>query len=130
MLIDKQFDHPNLALNTLISGPFDVDRADYLLRDSLATGVGYGVYDQSWLLHSTLVDVNESHQPMFMLDGPRGLDALRQFLFARRYMYRNVYLHPTIRSAQLLLSRIFERISENIAGSQNRSASRSASSAR
>ncbi|HEX8642533.1 MAG TPA: HD domain-containing protein, partial [Allosphingosinicella sp.] len=41
LFIDRERDHPNLALNTLISGPFDVDRADYLIRDSQAAGVRY-----------------------------------------------------------------------------------------
>jgi HD superfamily phosphohydrolase len=112
LFIDRERDHPNLALNTLISGPFDVDRADYLIRDSQAAGVRYGLYDLSWLLHAAMLDINDLHQPILTFDGPRGMDALRQFLSARRYMYRNVYLHPTIRSAQLLLSKIFERINE------------------
>jgi HD superfamily phosphohydrolase len=104
--------HPNRALSDLISGPFDVDRADYLLRDSQGAGVHYGTYDFSWLLHSISVRANELHQPVILMDGPRGLDALRQFLAARRYMYRHIYFHPTIRSAQLLLSGIFQRLSD------------------
>lgn len=112
LFIDRERKHPNLALDTLVSGPFDVDRADYLLRDSQAAGVHYGRYDLSWLLHSALVDVNRLHQPMLTLDGPRGLDALRQFISGRHYMYRNIYLHPTIRAAQLLLGKIFQRVAE------------------
>lgn len=104
--------HPNRALTQLISGPFDVDRADYLLRDSQGAGVHYGTYDFTWLLHSISVRTNDLHQPVILMDGPRGLDALRQFLAARRYMYRHIYLHPAIRSAQLLLSGIFRRLSE------------------
>jgi HD superfamily phosphohydrolase len=104
--------HPNRALSDLISGPFDVDRADYLLRDSQGAGVHYGTYDFSWLLHAISVRANELHQPVILMDGPRGLDALRQFLAARRYMYRHIYLHPTIRSAQLLLRGIFQRVLE------------------
>lgn len=105
-------EHPNKALSSLISGPFDVDRCDYLLRDSLMTGVGYGHFDLPWLLHALSIDVNLLDQPILLLDGPRGLDALRQFLAARRYMHRQIYYHPTIRSAQLLLKGIFERITD------------------
>lgn len=112
LFIDRERRHPNIALGTLISGPFDVDRADYLLRDSQAAGVHYGRYDLSWLLHSALIDINKQHQPILMLDGPRGMDALRQFISGRHYMYRNIYLHPTIRSAQLLLSKVFQRLTE------------------
>jgi uncharacterized protein len=104
--------HPNIALSQLISGPFDVDRTDYLIRDSLNAGVHYGTFDTRWLLHSIVVSKNHYGQPVLLLDGPRGLDSLSQFLSARRYMYRHVYLHPTIRSAQLLLKNIFQRLSD------------------
>lgn len=104
--------HPNSALSALISGPLDADRADFLLRDSQGAGVHYGMYDFSWLLHALSVGTNEAGRPVLLLDGPRGLDVLRQFLAARRYMYRHVYFHPTTRSAQLVLKGIFERILE------------------
>lgn len=114
LFVDREHRHPNIALGTLISGPFDVDRADYLLRDTQAAGVNYGWYDLSWLLHSALVGINNQHQPILMLDGPRGMDALRQFITGRHYLYRNIYMHPTIRSAQILLGNIFKRISETL----------------
>jgi HD superfamily phosphohydrolase len=110
LLISRE--HPNKALSSLISGPFDVDRCDYLIRDSTMTGVDYGYFDFPWLLHSLSIDINNLQQPILILDGPRGLDALRQFLAARRYMYRQIYFHPAIRSAQLLLKAIFERITD------------------
>jgi HD superfamily phosphohydrolase len=110
LLIKKE--HPNRALSQLISGAFDVDRCDYLIRDSQNAGVYYGQFDFTWLIHALSVDVNQLDQPVLLLDGPRGLDALRQFLSARRYMHRQVYFHPTIRAAQIVLRGIFERISE------------------
>lgn len=102
--------HPNRALASLISGPFDVDRCDYLERDNIQAGVRYGEYDFQWLLHSIGLALNGDGQPILLLDGPRGIDALRQFMDARRQMYRHVYYHHAVRSAQLLLKAIFSRI--------------------
>lgn len=105
-------DHANIALTQLISGLFDLDRCDYLLRDSHNCGVQYGQFDFPWLLHAMSVDLNYLGQPILVLDGPRGIDALRQFLSARRHMYRQVYYQPTIRGGQILLKGIFERLGE------------------
>ena len=110
LLISRE--HPNKALSSLISGPFDVDRCDYLLRDSRMAGVDCGQFDFAWLLHSMGIDLNDLDQPILVLDGPRGIDSLRQFLSARRYMHRQIYYHPTIRAGQLLLKGIFERAVE------------------
>lgn len=109
-LLDKR--HPNKALCDLISSTFDIDRCDYILRDSYMSGVEYGKYDLKWLLHAITVDKNNLGQPVLLLDGPRGLDALRQFLSARRYLHRQVYFHPTVRGAQILLKGIFARIQD------------------
>ena len=104
--------HPNKALADLISSTFDVDRCDYVLRDSAMSGVEYGSYDLKWLLHAMSIETNSRNEPVLLLDGPRGLDALRQFLSARRYLHRQVYLHPTVRAAQILLKAIFSRIQD------------------
>lgn len=109
-LLEKS--HPNRALSDLISSTFDVDRCDYILRDSRMSGVEYGSYDLKWLLHAMAIETNSLNQPVLLLDGPRGLDALRQFFSARRYLHRQVYLHPTVRAAQILLKAIFSRIQD------------------
>lgn len=101
--------HPLPALCTLIAGVVDVDRCDYLLRDSCFTGVEYGRYDLSWLIHSMSLITGKNALLFLILDGPRGLDAFRQYIQARRSMYRQVYYHPTIRAAQKLLRSLFER---------------------
>jgi hypothetical protein len=69
-------------------------------------------YDFKWLLHAMTVETNKLGQPVLLLDGPRGMDALTQFLSARRYLYRQVYNHPTIRGAQILLKAIFARLQD------------------
>lgn len=105
--------HPNKVLNDLISSPFDVDRCDYVLRDGLMTGVEYGKYDLKWLIHSLRVLKGDYlRNPALLLEGPRGIDALRQFLSARRYLHRQVYFHSSVRAAQILLKAIFERMQD------------------
>lgn len=101
--------HPISAICSLISGEYDVDRCDYLLRDSYFAGVEYGRYDLNWLIHTMSLWSGEFGQPLVLLDGARGVDALRQYLLARKFMYRHVYYHPTVRSAQLMLRSILER---------------------
>lgn len=98
--------HPIKALSQLISSMYDVDKCDYLLRDSHNVGVQYGIYDLEWLLH--LMSVSEPDNTL-VFDGKKAIDALRQFLHARRSMYLRIYLHPTIRAAQLQLKAIFLR---------------------
>jgi len=105
-------EHINKALNVLVSGSFDADRADYILRDSYMCGVNYGQYDLNWLFHSMTIETNLNEQPILVLDGRRGLDSLRQFLSARRYLYRQVYFHSAVRGAQILLKAIFDRIQD------------------
>ena len=62
--------HPNKALCDLISSTFDVDRCDYVLRDSMMAGVEYGKYDLKWLVHAITVETNKLGQPVVLLDGP------------------------------------------------------------
>jgi uncharacterized protein len=104
--------HPNPVLNDLVSGSFDVDRCDYVLRDSTMSGVEYGQFDLKWLVRAISVELNRNGQPVLVLDGARGMDALRQFLSARRYMHRQVYFHRGVRSSQILLKAILERIQD------------------
>lgn len=111
LYFDKK--HPNKALNDLISSPFDVDRCDYVLRDGIMAGVEYGKYDLKWLVHALrVVKAQYFGHPVLLLEGPRGIDALRQFLSARRYLYRQVYFHASVRAAQILLKGIFERMQD------------------
>ena len=101
--------HPNRALSTLVSGEFDCDRIDYLVRDSENCGVKYGLYDLEWLAHSLTIRW-AGHKPSLVLDVPRGFEALKVFLTARRNMYKQVYYHHTIRAIEVNLRAIFRRI--------------------
>jgi HD superfamily phosphohydrolase len=94
-----------------VSGTFDVDRCDYLLRDAHATGVGYGRFDLDWLLRSLTFGVPESETaaPPLAIDGKKGIPAIESFLLARLFMFQQVYFHKTERSCEWMLTRILDR---------------------
>jgi HD superfamily phosphohydrolase len=90
-----------------VSGTFDVDRCDYLLRDAHATGVRYGEYDLPWLLRSLRFD--DEKEPGLAIDGPKGLAAIEAFILARFFMFQQVYFHKSTRSAEWMIGAILRR---------------------
>lgn len=87
------------ALGQLVSSQLDVDRMDYLLRDSLMTGAKYGIYDLEWIINALAID--EANDRIYV--AARGLYAVEEYLQARYYMFRQVYFHRTLRSAETVL---------------------------
>jgi HD superfamily phosphohydrolase len=98
-------EHPLPYLAKAVSGMFDVDRCDYLLRDAHATGVRYGLYDLEWLLRSLrFAKVSDpSVAPALAIDGAKGLYAIEAFLLARLFMFQQVYLHKATRAAEWMI---------------------------
>ncbi len=94
-----------MALAQLVSSQLDVDRMDYLLRDSLMTGVKYGVFDLEWIIKS--IEINEADDQLYV--SARGLYAVEDYLQARYYMFRQVYFHRTLRSAEIILQALLRR---------------------
>ncbi|HMQ03864.1 MAG TPA: HD domain-containing protein [Pyrinomonadaceae bacterium] len=94
-----------MALAQLVSSQLDVDRMDYLLRDSLMTGVKYGVYDLEWIIKS--LEINEAADQLYV--SARGVYAVEDYLQARYYMFRQVYYHRTLRAAESILHSILRR---------------------
>ncbi|MBI1763899.1 MAG: HD domain-containing protein [Acidobacteria bacterium] len=92
----------------LVSSQLDVDRLDYLLRDSLMTGVKYGNYDLEWILHA--LEIDEVNDRIYV--AANGLYAVEEYLQARFYMFRQVYFHRTLRSAEGILVSILRRAVE------------------
>lgn len=76
----------------IISGDLDVDRMDYLIRDSYYTGVAYGVIDTERLLYSLKYDDNDN-----LIITHKGVQAAESTLLARYFMYPTVYQHHTTR---------------------------------
>ena len=93
------------ALAQLVSSQLDVDRMDYLLRDSLMTGAKYGLYDLEWIINALQVD--QAADRIYVT--ARGLHAVEEYLQARYYMFRQVYFHRTLRSAEAVLRSALRR---------------------
>ena len=96
------------ALAQLVSSQLDVDRMDYLLRDSLMTGAKYGLYDLEWIINALQID--EQGDRIYI--AARGIFAVEEYLQARYYMFRQVYFHRTLRSAEAVLRSAFRRALE------------------
>lgn len=94
-----QHDYSPAFIWQLVSSQLDCDRMDYLLRDSLMTGAKYGVYDLEWVLHALRVDPEGDR----VYVESKGLYAVEEYLQARYYMFRQVYFHRTLRSAEAVL---------------------------
>ena len=101
----------------LISSQLDVDRMDYLLRDSYHSGVGYGRFDLEWLLHSLRL-VRQGDDWEVAVDEKKGLRAVESYLLARYYMYQQVYHHKTSRAAGAMIRVILRRAAELLRAGQ------------
>jgi HD superfamily phosphohydrolase len=93
------------ALAQLVSSQLDIDRMDYLLRDSLMTGAKYGIFDLEWIIKS--LEIDEINDRLYV--SAPGIYAVEGYLQARYYMYRQVYFHRTLRSAETILRSILRR---------------------
>jgi len=97
-----------VALGQLVSSQLDVDRMDYLLRDSLMTGVKYGIFDLEWIIKS--LEIDQANDRLYV--SATGIYAVEDYLQARYYMYRQVYFHRTLRSAEAVLRALLRRALE------------------
>lgn len=95
--------YPKHFLNKLISSQLDVDRLDYLKRDSFFTGVAEGNVNAERLL-----DMMEVVDNGLAIEA-KGIYSVESFLVARRIMYWQVYMHKTVLSAEYTLMKILRR---------------------
>jgi HD superfamily phosphohydrolase len=95
-------------LHQLVSGQIDVDRMDYLTRDSFFTGVSEGVIGYDRILKMLAV-----HDGDLVVE-EKAIYSIEKFLVSRRLMYWQVYLHKTVLSAEKMLVKIIERAKELI----------------
>jgi len=104
-------DHTSKILHSMLSGPIDVDKMDYLMRDSLHAGVPYGRnFDQTRLIQSLCL--NEAGDCLAITD--KGKTAAEMMVFARYVMFSEVYWHHAVRSATAMLQRAFVLLHETI----------------
>jgi HD superfamily phosphohydrolase len=97
-----------MALAQLVSSQLDVDRMDYLLRDSLMTGAKYGIFDLEWIIKS--LEIDEENDRLYV--SAEGIYAVEDYLQARYYMFRQVYFHRSLRSAEVVLRSVLRRALE------------------
>lgn len=90
-------------LHQLVSSQLDMDRLDYLTRDSFFTGVAEGVVSYDRIINMlTVVDGQ-------LMVEEKGVNSIEKFLISRRLMYWQVYLHKTVLAAEQLLIKVLER---------------------
>ena len=100
-------------LRELISGPLDMDKMDYLLRDSLYCGVEYGKYDIGRIMDTlVLYDEDDDRNVRLGLDSG-GLHAVEGFILARYFMFNQVYLHGVRRSYDHILTEFIREYLES-----------------
>lgn len=98
--------HKKHFLHQLVSSQLDVDRLDYLKRDSFFTGVSEGVVSSDRIIKMLNVVKNQ------LVIEQKAIYSIEKFLIARRLMYWQVYLHKTVLSAETLLVNILKRAKE------------------
>ncbi|MFN8209293.1 MAG: HD domain-containing protein [Bacteroidales bacterium] len=99
-------EYPKKFLHQLVSSQLDMDRLDYLRRDSFFTGVTEGVIGSDRIIKMLNV-VNDT-----LVVEAKGIYSIEKFLIARRLMYWQVYLHKTVLSAEKLMLMILRRAKE------------------
>ena len=95
--------YPKKFLHQLVSGQLDVDRMDYLTRDSFFSGVIEGMIGYDRIIKMLTV-----HEGELMVE-EKGIYSIEEFLVSRRLMYWQVYQHKTVLSAEMTLIKILER---------------------
>lgn len=100
-------EYPKKFLHQLVSGQLDMDRMDYLNRDSFFTGVSEGVIGYDRIIKMLHVKNDE------LVVEEKGIYSIEKFLIARRIMYWQVYLHKTSLAAEQMLIHTLKRAKEN-----------------
>jgi len=98
--------YPKKFLHQLVSSQLDMDRMDYLMRDSFFTGVSEGVISFDRIIK--MLNIKDDQ----IVVEEKGIYSIEKFLVARRLMYWQVYLHKTVIAAEQLLAKILERARE------------------
>lgn len=96
---------PRTFYHDILCSQLDADRFDYLLRDNLMTGSRYGGFDLRWLLQHITVDPATRRLAVTS----KGISAIESYLQGRYHMYRNVYFHKVVRSAEGMVKLALQR---------------------
>ena len=98
--------HPKKFLHQLVSGQLDMDRMDYLMRDSFYAGVAEGTIGTERIIK--MLNVVDGQ----LVVEAKGIYSIEKFLIARRLMYWQVYFHKTVIAAENLLVQLLRRAKE------------------
>lgn len=100
-IFENQYERP--FFHQLVSGQLDMDRMDYLMRDSFFTGVAEGIVGTDRIIKTLLVRDNN------LVVEHKGIYSVEKFIIARRLMYWQVYLHKAVISAEYMLVHVLTR---------------------
>lgn len=109
--------HPQAFLHQLVSSQVDMDRLDYLRRDTFFTGVSEGVVGSERIIKMLRVCDDQ------LVVDIKGIYSIEKFLIARRLMYWQVYMHKTVTVAEQMLIKTLERARELILSGEKLSVS-------
>ena len=113
-LLKREVPTDLLFVSQLLSSQLDADRMDYLLRDSLFTGLQYGRIDLYRIASTMRLWYGDRPKLMrgaVVVDG-KGVEPVANYILARHFMYSGVYQHKTIRCAEAMLAKAFGRASK------------------
>ncbi len=95
--------YPKKFLHKLVSSQLDMDRLDYLKRDSFFTGVSEGIINADRIIKMMQIVDDD------LVVEAKGIYSIEKFLIARRLMYWQVYLHKTVLAAEYMLMKVLKR---------------------
>ncbi|AOG61065.1 HD superfamily phosphohydrolase [Spiroplasma helicoides] len=98
--------HKNNIINSLISSQLDADRLDYLLRDSIYTGVNYANLDLNWIIRNSLVFEEK------LVFKTKAMYAIEHYLLGRFYMFKQIYNHNVSKAFDQTLLSWFLRLKD------------------
>ena len=104
--------YPKHFLHQLVSSQLDMDRLDYLGRDSFFTGVSEGIVGTD-----RIISMLNVHDDELVID-EKGIYSVEKFIISRRLMYWQVYMHKTVIAADQLLLNIFRRAKDVVSSGQ------------
>ena len=104
--------YPKHFLHQLVSSQLDMDRLDYLGRDSYFTGVSEGIVGTD-----RIISMLNVHNDELVVD-EKGIYSIEKFIISRRLMYWQVYMHKTVIAADNLLLSILRRAKDTMSGSE------------
>lgn len=98
-----------ITLHSFMDGFIDADKLDYLERDTINCGVGYGRFDRQALINNLCIIKDKRGMEVLAIKD-KGVQALESFILARYYMFSQVYMHPTERIYRYMFCEEMQRL--------------------